>query len=206
MTFCLLEWPNSGFQGIIQFLSSTSPSQNSTCGLKTSIIASITFFFLFLTLSMIALVFFSKQLFNLFFFQFCSLFFWLLFFLFEIIHEIIFLLISSSFNFFHLSYLVPIIFIAIFFLYFVLTLIYFPFQFNPFFFLILIPNLVLIRLIAIFFLDLFYFLILSLDVLFHLFFISDLVLSLLVVIWFSFLFLDDWEICFVIFLDLPYMG
>jgi hypothetical protein len=83
---------------------------------------------------MIALVFFSKQLFNLFFFQFCSLFFWLLFFLFEIIHEIIFLLISSSFNFFHLSYLVPIIFIAIFFLYFVLTLIYFPFQFNPFFF------------------------------------------------------------------------
>jgi len=61
-------------------------------------------------------------------------------------------------------------------------LIYFPFQFNPFFFLILIPNLVLIRLIAIFFLDLFYFLILSLDVLFHLFFISDLVLSLLVVI------------------------
>jgi hypothetical protein len=92
------------------------------------------FFFLFLTLSMIALVFFSKQLFNLFFFQFCSLFFWLLFFLFEIIHEIIFLLISSSFNFFHLSYLVPIIFIAIFFFVLCPYLDLFSFSIQSFFF------------------------------------------------------------------------
>jgi len=51
---------------------------------------------------------------SIFFFQIWFMFFWLLFFLFEIIYKIGFSLILSSFNFFHLSDFVPILFFLLF--------------------------------------------------------------------------------------------
>ena len=62
------------------------------------------------------------------FLRICSLFFWLLFVLFEIIYKIR-ILFLMTFQFFHLSNLVLILFIAISFLF--LDLFYFIFSFHP---------------------------------------------------------------------------